>query len=47
MFPNPAFPVSSGLAAEVVFKRWGLLTARGNATLLPVGRVPWMNRIAT
>jgi FkbH-like protein len=46
MFPNPAFPTGYGPAAEVVFKRWGNLAARGNATMLRAGRVRWMERVA-
>lgn len=47
MFPNSAFPAAYGPAAEVVFKRWGILTARGNATMFRASWVRWMERIAT
>src|SRR5271165_498593 len=44
MFPNAAFPTGYGPAAEVVFKRWGMLAARGNATMFPAFWVQWMER---
>lgn len=47
MFPNPEFPTGYGPAAEVVFKQWGLLTARGNATMLPAGLARWLERAAS
>ena len=47
MFPNRAFPTGNGLAAEVVFKHWGLIIARGNATMLPLNRVRRMEQIAS
>ena len=45
--PNRFFPAGGDIAAEVVFKNWGVLGAQGNATMLPVNRVRWMQRIAT
>jgi FkbH-like protein len=33
-FKNKAFPSAAGYGAELVFKRWGKLEARGNAALL-------------
>lgn len=34
VFKNTAYPSAAGYGAEVVFKRWGKIEARGNATLL-------------
>src|ERR1035437_9176933 len=47
MFPNPRFPAGYGPGAEVVFKRWAILTARGNATMLPTALVRWLERGAS
>jgi len=47
IFPNPAFPTGFCSAAEVVFKHWGVMTARGNATMLPAPAVRWMERTAS
>ncbi len=35
IFRNTAFPSASGYGAEVRFKRWGKIEARGNARMLP------------
>lgn len=35
IFRNRAFPAASGYGAEVRFKQWGKLEARGNGTLFP------------
>jgi FkbH-like protein len=45
-FRNPAFPCASGAGAEVLFKRWGKIEARGNARLLPSGLVHVTERAA-
>lgn len=37
VYRNPAFSSAAGYGGEVVFKRWGKLEARGNATLLRPG----------
>ncbi|HEY4546447.1 MAG TPA: HAD-IIIC family phosphatase [Pedomonas sp.] len=45
MFKNRNFPSSTGYGAEVIFRRWGKIEARGNATLMPSDRVralEWM-----
>ncbi len=34
IYRNPNFPSARGFGAEVVFKRWGKIEARGNATML-------------
>lgn len=34
IFKNKAFASASGYGAEVIFKRWGKIEARGNATML-------------
>lgn len=34
IYRNPAFPAVAGYGAEMIFKPWGKLEARGNATLL-------------
>lgn len=39
IFKNRAYPSAAGYGAEVVFKRWGKIEARGNATLLRPGLV--------
>ena len=39
MFRNRNFPSSTGYGAEVIFRRWGKIEARGNAALMPSGRV--------
>ncbi len=35
MYRNTSYPSARGFGAEVVFKRWGKIEARGNATMLP------------
>lgn len=45
VFANPDFPSAYGPAAEVVFKRWALLTARGNANLLPARWVRFLEAL--
>lgn len=37
VFKNTAFASARGYGAEVVFKRWAKLEARGNSTMLPSG----------
>lgn len=39
VFKNKAFHSAAGYGAEVVFKRWGKIEARGNATLMSPGSV--------
>lgn len=46
LYSNPSFASGTGGAAEVVFKRWALLSARGNATMFSTGAVKWMERLA-
>ena len=46
-FRNSAFTSSSGPGAEIVFKRWGKLEARGNATMLRPRTVRNLERAAT
>src|SRR5262245_36771121 len=43
---NQAFSSASGYGAEVTFKKWGKLEARGNATLYSARSVRWMERVA-
>jgi FkbH-like protein len=56
IFRNTAFPSASGAGAEVLFRRWGKIEARGNARLLDERLVglaertagiaaPWLDRI--
>ncbi|MCC6585332.1 MAG: HAD-IIIC family phosphatase [Bryobacterales bacterium] len=46
MYANPAFPGGNGPGAEMVFKRWGMLTARGNATMFGEHTVKRLERTA-
>lgn len=39
MFRNRNFPSAAGYGAEVTFRRWGKIEARGNAALMPSGQV--------
>jgi FkbH-like protein len=43
---NKAFRSATGYGAEVTFKKWGKLEARGNATLYSARCVRWMERAA-
>lgn len=46
IFRNPRFASASGAGAEVRFKRWGKIEARGNALMMSDRRVRWMERLA-
>lgn len=37
MFRNPRFPSARGYGAEIAFKKWGKIEARGNTLMLPAG----------
>lgn len=44
MFRNRRFPSAAGYGAEVVFRQWGKLEARGNALLMAPGLVRFLER---
>lgn len=55
-YRNPDYPTGHGTAAEVIFKKWGKIEARGNATMIPadlctalersiLAALPLLNRI--
>jgi FkbH-like protein len=44
--PNAAFPAARGYGAEVSFKKWGKLEARGNAGLMPYRRLLLIETLA-
>lgn len=46
MFKNRNFPSAAGFGAEVKFRRWGRIEARGNAALMPSGRVRALEGLA-
>lgn len=46
VFRNRAFPALAGYGAEIVFRQWGKLEARGNAALMRPGVVRQMERCA-
>ena len=45
MYRNPRFPSARGYGAEVSFKKWGKIEARGNTLLLPSGTALWTERM--
>ncbi|SFU74231.1 HAD-IIIC family phosphatase [Nitrosospira multiformis] len=45
MYRNPRFPSARGYGAEISFKKWGKIEARGNTLLLPSGITLWTERI--
>lgn len=45
IFRNRNFASANGSGAEVRFRRWGKIEARGNARMLPDRRVRWMERL--
>jgi FkbH-like protein len=45
MYRNPRFPSARGYGAEISFKKWGKIEARGNTLLLPSGVTLWTERI--
>lgn len=46
MFRNRNFASSTGYGAEVIFRRWGKIEARGNAALMPSKRVRMLEAMA-
>src|SRR5690349_4808493 len=36
MYRNPSFPSARGYGAEIAFKKWGKIEARGNTFILPI-----------
>jgi len=46
IYRNPAFASASGAGAEVRFRRWGKIEARGNAVMLPDAEVRRMEALA-
>ena len=46
MYPNRYFPTAAGHGAEVVFRRWGKIEAKGNARLYPSWMVKAAERVA-
>ena len=46
MYKNRNFPSAAGYGAEVRFRRWGKIEARGNAALLPGGQVRLLEGLA-
>ena len=46
VFRNRAFPALAGYGAEIVFRQWGKLEARGNAALMRPGVVRQIERCA-
>ena len=45
MYRNSRFPSARGYGAEVSFKKWGKIEARGNTLLLPSGVALWTERM--
>src|SRR6185312_8677218 len=45
MYRNPRFPSVRGYGAEVTFKKWGKIEARGNTLLLPSDVTLWTERM--
>lgn len=45
MYRNRRFPSARGYGAEVTFKKWGKIEARGNTLMLPAGVALWAERV--
>jgi len=45
IYKNRNFPSARGYAAEVAFKKWGVLGAMGNTSMEPLARLRWEERI--
>ncbi len=45
MYRNPRFPSARGYGAEMAFKKWGKIEARGNTLMLPAAVTLWMERV--
>jgi FkbH-like protein len=45
MYRNPNFPSARGYGAEVAFKKWGKIEARGNTLMLPAGTALLIERM--
>ena len=45
MYRNRSFPSARGYGAEVAFKKWGKIEARGNTLMLPAGTALFVERM--
>ena len=45
MYRNQSFPSARGYGAEVAFKKWGKIEARGNTLMLPAGAALLIERM--